>query len=190
MRLLSNITSCPGRTLEGSNSRSNLCNAIGIPLDTVNNATEKVQRSGLRILMDCAQAEGELVTAGELSRRLDITLQNTFKITLMLSKEGFLETTRGAKGGVRLAIPPEQIRIGDVVRRMETIAVQVEEDSARRTKRGKVGSAEINRILDKASEAFISSLDRHTIKEMARQETPRMTAAENAKKSKKRASPD
>ena len=73
----------------------------------------------MRILIDCAHAEGELVKVAEISARLGITKQNVFKIVHLLSRAGFISASRGPSGGVRLAKPAELIRIGDVVRSIE-----------------------------------------------------------------------
>jgi Rrf2 family nitric oxide-sensitive transcriptional repressor len=119
----------------------------------------------IRILIDCARADDQLIKVAELSERLEITQQNVFKIVNLLSRSGLIEAIRGRNGGVRLARAAEQIRIGDVVRATEVTRVAIEEG-------GDAGSIEhghgVNRVLDDALEAFIDVLDRHTIADMAR----------------------
>ncbi|MDO9381642.1 MAG: Rrf2 family transcriptional regulator [Hyphomicrobiaceae bacterium] len=121
----------------------------------------------IRILIDCTQAGEDLVKAAEISRRLDITPQNTFKIVHLLSRAGFIEAVRGRHGGVRLAKPASEIRIGHVVRAMESMAIEIEGDGAAKPSESKERAAGINQILDNALEAFISVLDQHTLQEMA-----------------------
>lgn len=121
----------------------------------------------IRILIDCTQAGEDLVKAAEISRRLDITPQNTFKIVHLLSRAGFIEAVRGRHGGVRLAKPASDIRIGNVVRAMESMAIEIEGDGAAKPSVSKEPAAGINQILDNALEAFISVLDQHTLQEMA-----------------------
>lgn len=121
----------------------------------------------IRILIDCTQAGEDLVKAAEISRRLDITPQNTFKIVHLLSRAGFIEAVRGRHGGVRLAKSASDIRIGHVVRAMESMAIEIEGDGAARPSESKERAAGINQILDNALEAFISVLDQHTLQEMA-----------------------
>jgi Rrf2 family protein len=121
----------------------------------------------IRILIDCANAGDVLVKSAEISSRLGITLQNTFKIMHLLSRAGFVAATRGPKGGVRLARPAKDIRIGDVVRAMEATTVEIE-DTDLPPSRGSKGGPQINAIFDDALEAFISVLDQHTLEDMAR----------------------
>lgn len=138
----------------------------------------------IRILIDCTQAGEELVKAADISRRLDITPQNTFKIVHLLSRAGFVEAVRGRHGGVRLAKPAAAIRIGHVVRTMESMAIEIEADGGSKASAGKETSAGINLILDNALEAFISVLDQHTLQEMAMGKKASMLDAPSGGKSR------
>jgi Rrf2 family nitric oxide-sensitive transcriptional repressor len=119
----------------------------------------------IRILIDCARAQDQLLKVAELSERLEITQQNVFKIVNFLARAGLIEAVRGRNGGVRLGRPADQIRIGDVVRATEVTHVAIEEDGAASTRDSGHG---VNRVLDDALGAFIDVLDRHTIADMAR----------------------
>jgi Rrf2 family protein len=121
----------------------------------------------IRILIDCVRAGHGLVKVAVLSERLGITQQNVFKIVNLLARAGLIEAMRGRNGGVRLARPADQVRIGDVVRATETTRVAIEE-GAPSCPRGH----DVNRVLDDALEAFIEVLDRHTIADMARGRMP------------------
>ena len=116
----------------------------------------------VRILIDCAKAEGRLIKVAEIAKRLDITQQNAFKIVHLLSKAGFLSSVRGRHGGVRLARSAAQIRIGDVVRSIETMGQENTE----------TGRGSLHRIVDDALDAFISVLDQHTLQDMAAGQQP------------------
>jgi Rrf2 family protein len=124
----------------------------------------------IRILIDCARARDQLVKVAELSERLEITQQNVFKIVNLLARAGLIEAMRGRNGGVRLGRPAAAIRIGDVVRATEITRVAIEEDGAAGL-RGRGGHG-VNRVLDDALDAFIDVLDRHTIADMVRGQTP------------------
>jgi Rrf2 family protein len=122
----------------------------------------------IRILIDCARAGDQLIKVAELSKRLEITQQNVFKIVNLLARAGLIEAMRGRNGGVRLARAPELIRIGDVVRATEVTRVAIEEGGGVGVRGRGHG---VNRVLDDALEAFIDVLDRHTIADMVRSHT-------------------
>ncbi|MGE3919268.1 MAG: Rrf2 family transcriptional regulator [Hyphomicrobiaceae bacterium] len=117
----------------------------------------------IRILIECARAEGALVKVAELSARLDLTMQNVFKIVHVLSRAGLLEAARGRHGGVRLARPAASIRMSDIVRASEKTDIEVDA-SGRRSARSAM--VDVNRVLDDALEAFVAVLDRHSLADM------------------------
>ena len=119
----------------------------------------------IRILIDCARAGDRLTKVAELSQHLQITQQNVFKIVNFLARAGLIEAVRGRNGGVKLARPAGEIRIGDVVRATEVTHVAIDEDEALAIRAHGHG---VNRVLDDALEAFIDVLDRHTIADMVR----------------------
>ena len=128
----------------------------------------KQSSHAIRILIDCALAEGQLVKVADVSARLDITKQNVFKIVHLLSRAGFVAAVRGPSGGVQLAHPPHEIRIGDVVRAMEVTSMQVEGESLNGD--AAEGGAIAN-LFDDALSAFVSVLDQHSLAGLAGLET-------------------
>jgi Rrf2 family nitric oxide-sensitive transcriptional repressor len=150
----------------------------------------KTTSHAIRILIDCAQANDKLVKVAEIAGRLEITQLNVFKIVHLLSRAGFIVAVRGRNGGVRLARPASDIRIGDVVRSTEVTRVEVEASDG--GDRPKKSGRQINTIFDEALEAFISVLDRHTLEDMARGRggpaVPDMTPTPSKKKSSRAAS--
>jgi Rrf2 family protein len=119
----------------------------------------------LRILLHCALAPDRSVTVAEIARTQRITEHNVFKIVPILVEGGFLDTTRGRGGGIKLARKPGDIRIGEVVRVTEETHIEAEcfgggADCAIRP------VAPINRIFDDALAAFIEVLDQHTLQDL------------------------
>ena len=139
----------------------------------------------IRILIDCARADGGLIKVAALSERLDITQQNVFKIVNLLVRSGFIVSMRGRHGGVKLSRPPAEIRIGDVVRATEVTRVEIEGATGAARDRG------VNRVLDDALEAFVEVLDQYTIADMLKNgtspTTPTGKPTRRAKKSSARA---
>lgn len=126
----------------------------------------KTTSHAIRILIDCAKAGGQLVKVAAIADRLQITQLNVFKIVHLLSRAGFIAAVRGRNGGVRLARPARDIRIGDVVRATEVTHIEVESEADGQRSRKRSGR-QLNTLFDEALEAFISVLDRHTLEDMA-----------------------
>ena len=59
------------------------------------------------------------VSASVLESRISVSGKYLEKIMRMLSGRGIVSATRGKEGGYFLAAPPEEIKIGDIVRALE-----------------------------------------------------------------------
>ena len=129
----------------------------------------------IRILIDCARAGDQLLKVAVLSENLQITQQNVFKIVNLLARAGLIEALRGRNGGVRLARPAHEIRIGDVVRATEVTHVEIEDGGAPAKTPG--SGRGVNQILDDALGAFIDVLDQHTLADMAKIQRSTRSAA-------------
>ena len=73
----------------------------------------------LRVLTYVAVKDDRLPTIPEIVERFQISRGHVMKVVHRLGQEGYLETIRGKKGGMRLARKPGLIRVGAVVRDME-----------------------------------------------------------------------
>lgn len=109
--------------------------------------------NAVRILVECAHSDKQRITASELAGRLDLSEQNVLKIVYLLSRAGFLVNKRGRQGGVALASPPEEIFIGDVVRKIETDLAADSSSSFRG----------FDDLVDDAMDAFLAVLDGQTL---------------------------
>lgn len=127
----------------------------------------KSTRDAIRILVDCARSGDNLIKVADLATRLDITPQNVFKIVHLLSRAGMVAPSRGRYGGVRLARPAADIRIGDVVRALELTSAGGEREGDDVTAAGPSSESGVNRVLDEALEAFVAVLNQHSLGDMA-----------------------
>ena len=122
----------------------------------------------LRVLMFLAANEGRLSTIAEIAGRFDISQAHLMKVVHGLGKAGFIRTVRGRAGGMRLAGDGTAIRVGDVVRRMESGLAPVE------CLRGSGGQClitpccRLKGVLSRAMAAFLAVLDAHTIADLVR----------------------
>jgi Rrf2 family protein len=72
---------------------------------------------GLRALMYlAAQRERSAIPAREIADRWSVPVKYLEQILKMLKEGGFVESQVGVGGGYRLARPPAQIVVGDVIR--------------------------------------------------------------------------
>ncbi len=65
------------------------------------------------------QPPGKPVKIAEIARRQEIPQKFLELILSSLKQGGFVESRRGAEGGYRLAKPPDQITVGEVLRFVE-----------------------------------------------------------------------
>lgn len=73
-------------------------------------------RYAMVALADIAlQDPADLVTLAEISRRQAISLPYLEQLFVKLRRGGLVESVRGPGGGYRLARPPEEIRVSDVL---------------------------------------------------------------------------
>lgn len=74
----------------------------------------------LRVLMYVGLLGDERATIDEICEAYGISRGHVMKIVNDLGRMGYLETIRGRAGGLKLAIPPEAIGVGEVIRKTET----------------------------------------------------------------------
>ena len=73
----------------------------------------------LRVLMHLALNEDRLCSIGEMARTYGVSHNHLTKVVVTLTRHGFVATTRGRAGGLRLARPAAEIGVGEVVRHTE-----------------------------------------------------------------------
>ncbi|MCA1815138.1 MAG: Rrf2 family transcriptional regulator [Acidobacteria bacterium] len=72
---------------------------------------------GLRCLLQLASlADEESLTLAQVAEREGISQANAGKLLWILNKAGLVTSTRGTKGGYRLARPATQVRLSEVIK--------------------------------------------------------------------------
>ena len=74
---------------------------------------------GLRALMRLASEPGRGFSTAELAEEFRISRHHLSKIVQRLARAGIVATRRGGGGGMALARPAEDIRLGEIVRLLE-----------------------------------------------------------------------
>jgi Rrf2 family transcriptional regulator, nitric oxide-sensitive transcriptional repressor len=73
----------------------------------------------LRTLIYLALCPNRLATIATIAESYGISENHLMKVVHQLGVAGYVDTVRGKNGGLRLAKPPEDINVGEVVARME-----------------------------------------------------------------------
>lgn len=77
-------------------------------------------RYALRVMIDLALNDaGEFIPLRNVSSRQEITVKYLEQIIPLLSRAGYLKSSRGKDGGYRLARHPKDYKVGDILRKVE-----------------------------------------------------------------------
>jgi Rrf2 family nitric oxide-sensitive transcriptional repressor len=118
--------------------------------------------------MYCAQSESRqtAATIQEITEQHDISKSHLTKIVMTLAADGYLITSRGRGGGLRLGRPASEIVIGEVVRKTESDFSMVEcfQDGISRC--ALMPSCRLKNVLADALKAFFEKLDSVTLADL------------------------
>lgn len=120
----------------------------------------------LRVLLYCGSHPDRLVTITEIADSHGISRSHLTKIVNDLGHQGLLETVRGRGGGMRLAKPAREIRIGDVIRAAETDFRLVECFDAGSNACTIAAACRVKKLLGSALAAYFRELDGATLADM------------------------
>jgi Rrf2 family nitric oxide-sensitive transcriptional repressor len=119
----------------------------------------------LRVLIYLASEPPERhVSVETLARELGgLSRNHLHKVVQDLVAQGLVRTVRGKGGGVQLALPPDQIRVGAVVRQLEADQALVECFRADGGACVLTPRCRLKGMLGGARRSFLQSLDAHTL---------------------------
>lgn len=122
-----------------------------------------------RVLIYLAVNPERRCTIQEISDAYGISKAHLMKVVNTLARSGLVVAQRGPNGGLMLAKSPEEIRLGDVVRKTEDDLALVEcfrgDNTCRLTPACRLAPA-----LSQALAAFLRELDAQTIADMVQGE--------------------
>lgn len=122
---------------------------------------------GLRILMRMAGDPDRAFTTAGLALEFRLSRNHLAKVTSALAAAGFVQTRRGGGGGAILAKAPDQIRLGDVVARLEADQALVDCFAPNATACTLLPRCRLKSRLAAAEAAFIADLNRSTLADCA-----------------------
>lgn len=130
-------------------------------------------RYALRLMLDLAKTggdgeDGEYTSLKDVSRRQDISVKYLEQIVPQLVRAGLVKSSRGARGGYRLAKPAAECTPGDIVRAVEggiaVVACLCDLPNAC----GRAGSCSTLGFWEGLNNAIAGYMDGTTLRDMAR----------------------
>ncbi|WP_299845868.1 Rrf2 family transcriptional regulator [uncultured Jannaschia sp.] len=128
---------------------------------------DKFTDYALRVLMTLTVRAPARVPTSEIAGLYGISDNHLSKVASQLAREGFVKSERGRYGGLTLARPAEEIRVGEVVRAMkrnDTVAQCFGSDRSCLI----LPACGLRGPLAEAQEAFFAALDRYTLADVTR----------------------
>jgi len=119
----------------------------------------------LRVLIYLGLQQERLVTIRCISDAYGISRNHLMKVVSLLTRMGYLKAQRGPGGGIRLAKPPGQINLADVIRNTEEDLVMVECFD----EQGQcviTPACRLQHIIGNALKAYLETLEAHTLQDL------------------------
>lgn len=120
----------------------------------------------LRTLMYLGLNRDRLVTIQDIADIYGISKNHLMKVVHHLGLLGLVETVRGRSGGLRLGKEPDQINLGDVVRKTEPDFAMVECFNKERNDCILSPACELQDVLRRAVAAYLKVLDDITLADL------------------------
>lgn len=118
---------------------------------------------GLRTMMFLASHPDRLCSVKEVAEAYGISRNHLVKVVHRLAQLGYIESSKGKGGGIKLSKAPEKLKLGELVRALEP-HMDIVECFNRDTNTCRiVASCQLKHYLSDAQKAFLSSLDSRTL---------------------------
>lgn len=119
----------------------------------------------LRVLLVLASRTEELVTISDIAGAFGISHAHLMKVTHVLGKTRWVDTVRGRNGGMRLAIDPRKLKLGDIVRDLEEDFALVE-CMGENDRCALTGGCGLEVALQIAMDGFFRDLNRYSLADL------------------------
>jgi Rrf2 family nitric oxide-sensitive transcriptional repressor len=118
---------------------------------------------GLRSLMYLAAQPDRLCSVREIAEHYGISRNHLVKVVHRLAQIGYVISSKGKGGGIRLAYDPKALRLGDLVQALEPNMHLVECFNRETNTCTVVSACKLRHFLADANGAFIKSLNQYTL---------------------------
>jgi len=122
----------------------------------------------LRVLMYLAADPTQRATIAEIAAAFDISENHLVKVVHFLGKSGWIQTLRGKGGGIQLALRPDMINVGRVVRDTEGAALPAECFLPEGNQCVITPACRLKNVLADAVKAFYLVLDQYTLADISK----------------------
>ena len=120
----------------------------------------------MRALMFCAVHQGRLVRKHEIAAACNASENHLGVVVNMLGQAGYIDTTRGRGGGIRLARATATVSVGEVFRLFEATVPFAECFAAADNHCPLTCACRLKGTLGRAVEAFYAALDDVTLADL------------------------
>ncbi|WP_426043448.1 Rrf2 family transcriptional regulator [Caulobacter sp. DWR3-1-2] len=127
---------------------------------------------GLRSLMFLASRPQSQSSVREIAEHYGISRNHLVKVVHRLAQLGYITSSKGRGGGIRLAHDPVLLRIGDIVQKLEPHMQVVECFDAVSNTCKITATCELKHILHEGREAFVGALNKYTLADASKGRQP------------------
>lgn len=116
----------------------------------------------MRVMFYLASHPDRLCSIAEVASAYQISQNHLMKVVNELARLGYINSVRGRGGGIKLGMPADEIRIGEIVRQTEA-GFELVDCSGCTIE----GVCKLTCLLKEALSAFLKVLDKSTLEELA-----------------------
>lgn len=118
---------------------------------------------GLRTLMYLASHSASQSSVKEIAEHYDISRNHLVKVVHRLSQLGYIETSKGKGGGIKIAEGATELRLGDLITALEPHMNVVECFDAKTNTCRITESCQLKHYLFEGTQSFIDSMNKYTL---------------------------
>ncbi|WP_447919077.1 Rrf2 family transcriptional regulator [Achromobacter aegrifaciens] len=125
---------------------------------------------GLRVLMYLTQCRDRsaAVTIPEIADRFSVSRNHLVKVVHFMAQQGWVSTSRGKGGGLRLSRSADNYRVGDLIRQLEQQGPLID---CREPPCALDGACRLSGVLAQTLQAFYDALNGYTLADLVRDPT-------------------
>lgn len=125
----------------------------------------------LKSLTYLAARPNKMSTVKEISEHYGISRNHLVKVIHRLAQLGYIETTKGRSGGIKITKDAANLRLGDLVTEFEPNLFLVECFNRETNRCNIIDSCQLKHYLFEATQSFINVLNKYTLADAVRKST-------------------